>query len=102
MLIHSSLVLNVCRRAADGIEKPISQRSAKVRRYSCTVDDIRRIADDIQRLNGLFVILTCALDSREDPTKYMHHTTSDFLQRCKLQLPDKLSLLPAEAQEDAQ
>jgi hypothetical protein len=96
-LVHSSLVLDLEKRTAHRIEKPIGPKSAEIKTYSCTVDDIKKIADDIDRLNGLFVNLIRALDSRENPSRYTHHTTADFLRLCKFQLPNKLSLLPATA-----
>jgi hypothetical protein len=98
-LIHSSLVLDLEKRSAQRIEKPIGPRSAEAKTYSCTIDDIKRIADDIDRLNGLFLNLMYALDSRENPSRYTHHTPTDFLRLCKFQLPSKLSLLPPESQQ---
>jgi hypothetical protein len=101
LLIHSHLVLNIEKRAADRIEKPPNPRSAEARRYSCTADDIRRIADDIERLHGVFVNLAHALQIRDDPSSHTSHTPADLLRLCKFQLPNKLNLLPPEAQEDA-
>jgi hypothetical protein len=49
-LVHSSLVLNIFERAADRIEKPTGPRSAETKTFACTVDEIKRIADDIKWL----------------------------------------------------
>jgi hypothetical protein len=96
-LVHSSLVLNIYERAADRIERPIGPRSAETKIFACTVEDIKRIADDIKRLNGVFVNLFHALKCREEPNKYTHHSAADFLRLCKFPLPHKLSLLAPEA-----
>src|SRR4029077_17535430 len=92
-LVHSQLVLNIEKRAADRIQKPIGPRSAETKTFACTLDDIKRIADDIKFLNGLFVNLFHALKCRENPSGYTHHTPADFLRLCKFPLPNKLSLL---------
>jgi hypothetical protein len=100
-LVHSHLVLNIYKRAADRIEKPTGPRSAKTKTFAATVDDIKRVADDIKRLNGIFVNLLHALKCREDPSKYPHHTAADLLRLCKFRLPDKLSLPAREVQDAA-
>jgi hypothetical protein len=94
-LVHSSLVLNIPKRNVDRIAKPTSTRVAEAKVFACTVDDIKRIADDIKRLNGVFVSLTYALECRKNPTKFSNpsRTPADFLQHCKFPLPDKLTLL---------
>ena len=97
-LVHSSLVLNIPKRSADRIIKPSSPRAAEAKTFACTVDDIKRIADDIQHLNGVFVNLAYALECRKDPTKFWNpsRTPADFLRLCKFHLPDKLTLLAPE------
>jgi hypothetical protein len=91
-------VLNIPKRSADRIIKPTSPRAGEAKTFACTVDDIKRIADDIQRLNGVFVNLAGAIECRNDPTKFWNpsRTPADFLQLCKFPLPDKLALLAPE------
>lgn len=93
-VIHSSLTLNIAKRAADRVVKPMTQRNKQERVFACELKDIKRIADDIDHLNILMINLSYALDCRKNPTKYSHHNVSDFLERCKFPLPDKLTLLP--------
>jgi hypothetical protein len=97
-LVHSSLVLNIPKRSADRIIRPTSPRAGEAKTFACTVDDIKRIADDIQRLNGVFVNLAYALKCREDPTQFWNpsRTPADFLGLCIFPLPDKLTLLAPE------
>jgi len=94
-LIHSRLNLNIQKRTADRVTKPRAQKNRNEKIFFCEVNDIKRIADDINRLNGLIITLMRALDCRKDPTKYTHHSVEDFLRLSKFPLPDRLTLLSA-------